>query len=243
MKDRVVVVFLNDLLYDIPIRALRFHHPPPGKERVDNENAIPCARYLNFHLVLAFSANIAPVGAHSLAPPSIVITVDITADEFLTTGGTGCSLREAVYSANYADYGGCARSGSTGRLTVRVPAGYYTLTRHGAGENFAQTGDLDILTGMDILGDGIGITIIDGDDADRIFDVLAFDLATVTISDVSVYDGYSGSGLGGAIKNTSNLHLTRVRLDGNHTDTSGGAIYHKSTTDPASPPARSGACH
>jgi CSLREA domain-containing protein len=191
--------------------------------------------------ILAFSSKIAPVGADSLAPPSIVITVDIIADEFLTTGGTGCSLREAVYSANYADYGGCARAGSTGRLTVRVPAGYYTLTRHGAGENFVQTGDLDILTSMDILGDGIGITIIDGDDADRVFDVLAFDLATVSISDVSIYDGYSGSGAGGAIKNTSNLYLTRVRLDGNHTDTSGGAIYHKSTADPASPPARPGA--
>jgi CSLREA domain-containing protein len=191
-------------------------------------------------VILAFSPSITPAGADSLAPPSIVITVNITADEFLTTGGTGCSLREAIYSANYADYGGCVRAGSTGRLTIRVPVGYYTLTRHGANENFTQTGDLDILTSMDILGDGIGITIIDGDDADRVFDVLAFDLATVSINDLSVYDGYSGSGLGGAINNTSNLYLTRIRLDGNHTDASGGAIYHKSTSDPASPPAELG---
>lgn len=196
-------------------------------------------RVLVFMFILASTSTHIPVGADSLAPPSISITVNIPQDEFLPTGGSGCSVREAIYSFNSGlDYGGCVRSGTTGRLTVRIPENTYTLTRHGTWEDAGLTGDLDILIGMDIVGDGIARTVIDGDESDRVFDVLAGDLVTVHITGLSIYDGYTASEPGGAIRNNSNLFLTTVRLDHNHTDTSGGAIYHKSGSAPAGSPAR-----
>ncbi|MGA9397494.1 MAG: choice-of-anchor Q domain-containing protein [Anaerolineaceae bacterium] len=191
--------------------------------------------------VLTLSTNFTQADADSLAPPSIQITVNTETDELLATGGTGCSVREAIYSMNNGtDYGGCVRTGSTGRLTVRIPGGEYSLTQYGAGEDEGLTGDLDILTGMDIVGDGIDITSISGNYMYRVFDVLAGDLVTVTISDLSIYNGNSGSEPGGAIRNNSNLYLTTVWLIYNQSDTSGGAIYHKSGLAPASPPAQPG---
>ncbi len=179
-------------------------------------------------IVLGSSLGVTPVVTSVFAPPSVVITVDTPLDEFLATGGTGCSLREAIYSLNHADYGGCTRLGMTGRFTVRVPAGTYSLTLHGSGEDDAQSGDLDILTGMDIIGDGIATTIVDGDASDRVFDVLAGNTAIVTLNDLAIYNGDSGVDLGGGILNNSQLTLTRVRLDHNACDSSGGAIFHKS---------------
>jgi len=163
------------------------------------------------------------------------ITVSTTADEFPVEPDTDCTLREAIYSANFGDMGGCVRSGS-GDVTVYIPEGTYTLTLHGRGEEGGGTGDLDIYSSMSILGDGIGVTIIDGDDADRVFDIFAGYLATVSISELSIYHGNPDIGNGGAIQNNANLNLTNVRIDSNRTAGNGGGIYHKSGPAPTAPP-------
>src|SRR5947209_14472507 len=62
------------------------------------------------------------------------LTVNTTLDVLGHDNGT-LSLRQAIIDTN----------GSTTVNTIIVPAGAYTLTRAGAGENSCLTGDLDII--------------------------------------------------------------------------------------------------
>ena len=95
------------------------------------------------------------------------ITVTTTADEFNT--GAACSLREAIQAANTdAAFGGCAAG--AGPDTINLPAGTYTLTLTGI-EDVNHAGDLDVSSSMTIAGAGQGSTIIDGNNADRVFAV------------------------------------------------------------------------
>lgn len=87
-------------------------------------------------------------------------TVDDTSDlaDFDTSDGvcaagsyTGpCTLRAAIMQANH----------DGGAHVITVPAGNYTLTITGTG--LAEAGDLDIGTDLEIVGDGMGLTVIDG---------------------------------------------------------------------------------
>lgn len=61
-----------------------------------------------------------------------------------------CTLRAAIQQAN----------ATSGADTISIPAGTYTLTIPGAGENAAATGDLDITDDLTIIGEGLAITII-----------------------------------------------------------------------------------
>ena len=70
-----------------------------------------------------------------------------------------CSLREAVITSNSCK----------GTQTIQIPAGTYILTRTGVDEEAADLGDLDITDNAIIQGDGN--SIIDGNAADRIFDI------------------------------------------------------------------------
>ena len=54
-----------------------------------------------------------------------------------------------------------------------LPAGTMTLTIAGAGENNAATGDLDIHGSVTIKGKGAGVTIVDGNNLDRVFDIFS----------------------------------------------------------------------
>src|SRR5262245_53166430 len=62
-----------------------------------------------------------------------------------------CSLREAIIAAN--------ANANTSDI-INIPAGTYTLTRAGANENAASTGDLDILGPVSIVGAGAATTIV-----------------------------------------------------------------------------------
>ncbi len=149
--------------------------------------------------------------------------------------GTGCSLREAILSANFDDTGGCISNGGT-PPSIYIPAGTYLLDFGPAmarsGEDGGTIGDLDIYTGMSIFGDGIGVTIIDGVNTDRIFDIFSGYDEMVSIGYLSIYHGNPGAGNGGAIRNNSNLGLTSVRIDSNRTGSHGAGVYHKSGPRP-----------
>ncbi|MBW2283331.1 MAG: hypothetical protein JRF65_01885, partial [Deltaproteobacteria bacterium] len=92
-------------------------------------------------------------------------TVDRTDDSASATACTGagndCSLRGAIIKAN----------GDSSMDTIILPAGTYVLTRAGAFEDDADTGDLDILEDVRIQGPGACLTVIDGNGLDRVFDV------------------------------------------------------------------------
>ncbi len=75
------------------------------------------------------------------------------------SGNQECTLRAAIQEANALD----------GMDTIVIPAGTITLTRAGAGENMAATGDLDVTDTTRIVGAGISQTIIDANTLDRVF--------------------------------------------------------------------------
>src|SRR5262249_59515546 len=88
------------------------------------------------------------------------VTVDDTRDlpdpsprlgpDCASTAGT-CTLRAAIQRANH----------QLGTHTIRLPAGTFTITRRGRGENDAETGDFDIKGNVIIIGAGAKATRID----------------------------------------------------------------------------------
>ena len=95
-----------------------------------------------------------------------------------------CSLREAIIAAN--TFGGTAPVYKS-IITFAVD-GTFTLTRSGANEDLASTGDLDINGGeIIILGNGADKTIIEGGGLDRVFHIL--NGAIVVIQGVTIQNG------------------------------------------------------
>lgn len=130
-----------------------------------------------------------------------------------SSAGT-CTLRAAIQRANH-------RTGGT--HTIRLPAGRYQLTRTGAGENDADTGDLDIKGNIVIIGTGAKSTIIDGRAFDRVFDVRS---GSLLLQDVKVTSGLVNNEDGGGIRATANLTINRVELTNNVTlHGLGGGIF------------------
>ena len=131
-----------------------------------------------------------------------------TFDDTLADDGVW-SLREAVMYAN----------SHPGDFTIQLSAGTYTLTRQGAAEDAAFTGDLDVLDNgrLTILGAGAAATTIDAfglvDPAigygDRIFDVhpgAPLDLEGITLSGGAAPNtGSTSERNGGAIRNSGGL--------------------------------------
>jgi CSLREA domain-containing protein len=123
----------------------------------------------------------------ALAAPAAAKTfhVDSQADEVDLSPGDGtclaasghCTLRAAVQEAN----------GRPGLDTIRVPEGTYVLTRTGAGEDDAATGDLDLRGRVRVIGAGAGATVVDGKSSDRVFDVIG--KARVVVGRLSIRKG------------------------------------------------------
>ncbi len=154
-----------------------------------------------------------------VAGPPTVATVTTNADVIDPNDGL-CSLREAVLMAN-----GAAPSATGGECPanpsiINLPAGTFTLSITGAGEDAAATGDLDISQSVSIVGAGQDQTIIDGNDSDRIFD--SNSTITLTLTDLTLQHGHPPSGDGGAVRMVSfsgELEFVRVTL----TENSAGA--------------------
>ncbi len=124
-------------------------------------------------------------------------TVNSTADATDFTPGNGicetaigngiCTLRAAIQEANALP----------GADTIVLPAGLYILTRAGASENSAATGDLDITSDLTLIGAGADSTMVDANGLDRIFHIFT---AVVQISGVTIREGNSGSRTGGGLR-------------------------------------------
>lgn len=107
-----------------------------------------------------------------------------------------CSLRDAVIAANAA----------VGADTITLPAGTYTLSIAGAGEDVSATGDLDVIGDLTINGAGAPTTIIDGGGIDRVLHIVA---GTIAINNVTIRNGLApGGGDGGGILVTGSATLT-----------------------------------
>jgi hypothetical protein len=102
----------------------------------------------------------------------------------------------------------------------------------GADEDAALTGDLDITSSVLIKGAGVGATVLDGLQLDRIFEVLGN--TTLRLADLTLQNGKIGAGGlygGGAIRvnNSGTIDLNHVVLQNNQTENTGGAIDNSGT--------------
>lgn len=166
------------------------------------------------------------------------ITVNSTADN-LNAGDGNCTLREAIMNANSdsdTTLGDCAAG--VGADIITLPAGTYTLTIAGRGEDANATGDLDI-TDTDnttINGAGARTTVIQagtGDPAnstcpdcvDRVLDFHTGALAN--LSGLTIENGDAGgfpNDGGGINTNGANLTLTDVVVQNNFVGDDGAGI-------------------
>lgn len=142
-----------------------------------------------------------------IPPAATVITVDTTVDDNTVNGN--CTLREAIIAANTDTTVDTCPAG-TGDDTIDLPAGTYTLSIPGTGEDASATGDLDIAGNLEISGVDAASTIIDGGALDRVFHVVG--AHTVTLSDVTIQNGQTqGTSYnlqGGGILNATGASLT-----------------------------------
>jgi CSLREA domain-containing protein len=120
--------------------------------------------------------------------------VTTTAD---TTGGDGlCSLREAVIRSNtdVSIDGECA-PGPPGADVIVLGPGTFRLARAGRGEDNGQTGDLDLIGPVEIVGAGVSATTIDAAGIDRVME--ARPGSQVTIRGVRITGGAADPGVTG----------------------------------------------
>ncbi len=144
-------------------------------------------------------------------------TVTKVADTNDGVCNSDCSLREAIVAANSL----------AGADVINVPQGNYVLTRTGANEDLSATGDLDIRDHLTINGAGRTLTTINGNQQDRIFEII--EGKNVLLTKLAVVNGtnqYSGAG----ILNAGKLTLNNVHFDGNVSAGYGGAIESRSNT-------------
>src|SRR5690348_2385454 len=93
-----------------------------------------------------------------LVPATFTVTTTL---DVVDPNDARLSLREAITAAN----------ANPGADTIVVPAGVYRLALPGADDANAA-GDLDITDSTVVQGAGAGNTVIDGQQLDRVFDVL-----------------------------------------------------------------------
>ncbi len=134
------------------------------------------------------------------------------------TSGGACTLRAAIQEAN----------AHFGADRIVLPAGTFTLTLGGSGEDSATTGDLDVtdISGrLTLVGQGAAGTIISANGIDRVLHLLSS--AALTLEDVTITGGaVHGPGARGAglLTETSNqLTIRRCAFRGNASFGSGGA--------------------
>ena len=165
-------------------------------------------RVLSFMLIVIVVVAPLPFIISSVYAASFTVTK--TADTNDGTCDSDCSLREAIIAAN----------ANPGADTITLPAGTYTLSIAGAGEDASATGDLDINGEVTITGAGAGSTIIDGNDTDRVFEIQN---ATARFASLTIRNGQAVSGAGIAVDNAT-LFLTDVIVDSNTATNYAGGI-------------------
>ncbi len=179
-------------------------------------------RSINWHqlvvtiLVLSLATTAILLQHHHAYGATII--VDTHADDITVNGN--CTLREAVISAN-ADSGADNCITGSGADTISLPSGLFVLS----------LGQIDLGSEMEIVGQGMDQTVIDGSLSTRIFSRTSA-AAEVTIRDLTLKNARPPSGFGGGALYQGQFYettLENVRLNNNATDRWGGAIYSQGT--------------
>ncbi len=112
------------------------------------------------------------------------------------------SLRSAIMAAD--------AQGGTNKIIL--PAGTFLLTLAGANEDNDATGDLDIKANVSIKGRGAGNTVIDGNNLDRVIQVLS---GKVSITGVTIQHGRVTGDGGGILNSGGQVGLDAVVVANN----------------------------
>lgn len=123
-----------------------------------------------------------------------------------------CTVRAAITKANLYPGGG---------VTINIPAGTYQIEIPPASPNDDTTGNLNITQTMTISGAGMDSTIIDGGSLDNVFNVAA---ANVSISGLTIQNGYNTAYGGGMMSTGQGLTLSRIRFFNNMALSGGGGL-------------------
>ena len=159
--------------------------------------------------------------------PAATINVTASAPDSLATNGS-CSLREAISnlnagSATYPDCPNVSVNAFGVSDTINIPAGTYTNAIPTTHEDLNADGDLDVLKNVSIVGAGATSTFIDGGAIDRVFHIdPTGTLRTVSISGVTIRNGFSGAG--GGIMTAALLKITDSIITNNTVTGDGGGI-------------------
>lgn len=137
---------------------------------------------------------------------------DATLDGKCASKSSGlCTLRAAIQEAEFAGGGDVVLSAGIGDYDLNIPAGPET-----SGQPSNLTGDLDISTHVTVTGSGPDVSVIDGMNTVRVFDVHQggfLRLVGVTLQHGNAdFDGKTGHSHGGAIHNHGTISLDRVAL-------------------------------
>ena len=178
-------------------------------------------RALTAVVLLGVSANVS----------AATFVVNTTLDAVDTSPGDGvcetvepgqCTLRAAIQEANAL----------AGRDRVDLPAGHYRITIPGTSEHFGATADIDIRDDLDLIGAGVGLSIVDANRLGRSFQL--FDQADVLIEGLTVQGGFlavegiDNEGIGAGIRvDSASLTVRGARIFSNVATFSGdgGGIH------------------
>ncbi|MDF1751216.1 MAG: PKD domain-containing protein [Verrucomicrobiales bacterium] len=170
---------------------------------------------------------------------------NVFTDDAIDAGNdaTSFTLREAILAANSTGDDDvitlAAGTYELGTDAGTVNAGAVAGSTEGTGENAGLTGDLDITNNgtLTIVGQGKGVTIIDGNELDRIFHIHGN--ANVTFENLTITGGFLDEDYGGGIYHNGNLlTLNNVEVTNstvvddvdNNTHALGGGIYVNNST-------------
>ena len=146
-----------------------------------------------------------------MATYTVTTTVDMVGASLLPG-----SLRWAISQAN-------ANPGAD-RIQFAVN-GSFNIAALSSGGDDNLDGDFDISDSLEIVGNGSGLTVINGNGVDRVFDIRS---GTVTLSGLTVKGGASNTGAGLRIDNSASVTLSDAVVESNvgKGASKGGGIYN-----------------
>jgi len=148
-----------------------------------------------------------------LVPSTFTVTTKL---DVVDASDGKLSLREAITKAN----------ANPGADVIVVPAGVYKIALSGAGEDANATGDFDITDAVTIQGAGAGLSIIDGQQLERVFDVKGSTPSSIKamFAGLTVRGGNAIGDGGGIRVGNSDLVIRDSVVSGNRASLSGGGI-------------------
>ena len=159
----------------------------------------------------------ARLGLESLEDRSVPSTfvVNSTIDD-IVPGDGHFSLRKAITAAN----------AHPGADTIILPAGVFRIAHNEAGEDADASGDFDITGSLTIQGAGAGLTVVDGQQIDRVFDIrgTAPSSIKVTLQGLTIQGGKVNGDGGGIRVGNADLVVRDCAVSGNRATADGGGI-------------------